>query len=155
MGKVDMGTPPIVLRWIFCKVDPPIQELYSTKIRTTLFYEINAQCSHRAMKTWWRVPPSCIVMPRDEHVWWFIYSTTGFRLMSSWKSSQNVVQGHFVTFGLGAKNQMEQHNCMSLAPICVYGKFRYGNTTNSRMVYFFAELTHQYKSCIQGKWAKP
>ena len=35
----------------FCRVDPPMQELHSRKLMKTLVYEINAQCSHRAMKT--------------------------------------------------------------------------------------------------------
>ena len=28
-----------------------------------------------------------------------------------------MVEGHLVAFGPGAKNQIEQHNCMSLAPV--------------------------------------
>ena len=74
--------------------------------------------------------------------------------MSSWKSPQNVVQGYLVTFNPGVKKQMEHHNCMELALVGVYGKGWYGNTTNSHTVEFFVELTHQFKSCIQGNWEK-
>ena len=53
-------------------------------------------------------------------------------------------------FGPQVKNQMDKHNCMSLAPESVYIQGLYGNTTNSFMVDLFAELTHQCKSWIQG-----
>ena len=61
-----------------------------------------------------------------------------------------MVQGHLVTFGPGEKKKMDQNNCMLLDLVGMYGKGQYGNTTNSPMVVFFAELTHQGKSCIQG-----
>ena len=41
---------------VFYIVDPWSQELHSRKLIKTLVYEINAQCSHRAMQTWWRGP---------------------------------------------------------------------------------------------------
>ena len=65
-----------------------------------------------------------------------------------------MVQGHLVTFGPRAKNQMEEHDCMSFTLVGVYGKGPFGNTTNSFMVEFFVELTHQCKSCIQENLAK-
>ena len=136
-------------------VEPPMQELHSRKLRKNLVHEINAQCSHRAMKTWWTGPPRCSHMPGYQRSQGFIHPTSGCWFMSSWKSPQNVVQGHLVTFGPGEKNQMEQHNCMSLDTIGVYGKGLHGNTTNSFMVDLFVEMAHQCKSCIQGNWEKP
>ena len=62
--------------------------------------------------------------------------------MLSGKSHENVIQGHFVTFGLGAKNLTEQENCMPLAPTSVYGEGVYGNPTNTAMVEGFHALTH-------------
>ena len=61
-----------------------------------------------------------------------------------------MVQGHLVTFGPEVKNQIEKHNLMLLDHVGVYGQGRYGNTTNSCTVDFFAELTHQCKSFSQG-----
>ena len=91
----------------FCRVDPPMQELHSRKLRKTLVYEINAQCSQGDMKTWLRGPPKCNHMLGYQMILWFIDPTFGCRFMSSWKSPQNVVHGHLVTFGPGMKNQME------------------------------------------------
>ena len=70
--------------------------------------------------------------------------------MLSWKSHENDIQGHFVNLGPGAKNQMEQQDCMLLAMECVYGKFWYGNTTKTGMVEGFADFTHQCESYIAG-----
>ena len=75
--------------------------------------------------------------------------------MSSCKSHENVIQGHLVTLDPKVKNQTEQQDFMSLASITVYGKFIYGNTTKTRMLEGFAELTHQCESCIEGNLAKP
>ena len=61
--------------------------------------------------------------------------------MFSLKSHENVIQGHLVTFGPGVKNQMDQKNCMSLAPETLYGKGQYGNTTKTGMVEGFSKLT--------------
>ena len=83
MGKDDMGTIPIVSRWIFGRVDPPMQELHSRKLSKTLVYEINAQCSHRVMKTQWRGPPICNNILSNQQSQGFIDSTSGCRFMLS------------------------------------------------------------------------
>ena len=75
---------------------------------------------------------------------------TGFQVMLSCKSHENVVQGHLVTLGPGVKNQVEQQDCMSLALPSVYGQYQYGNTTNTRTEKGFVELSHQCESCIEG-----
>ena len=76
--------------------------------------------------------------------------TSGCRVILSCKSHENVVQGHLVTLGPRVKNQMKQQYCMLLAPKIVYGKFPYGNTTNTGTMEGFAELTHQCESYIEG-----
>ena len=106
------------------------------------------------MQTQWMGPPRCILIPGGQQSRRFIDLTSSWLFMSNWKSHQNVVQGHLVNFLPGVKNQMEQHNCMSLDPTGVYVKGQYCNTGNSHTVEFFVELTHQCKSCIQGNWAK-
>ena len=65
--------------------------------------------------------------------------------MSSWKSHENVVQGHLVTLGSRLKKEKEQKDCMPLAPISMYGK-----TVKTSTMEGFAELTHQCESCIEG-----
>ena len=117
-------------------VDTPMQELHSRKLRKTLAYEINAQCSHHSMQTRWRGPPRCSCILGDRWIRWFVDLTSSWRFISSWNSPQNVVQGHLVTFGLGEKNKTKQHNCMPSAPASVYGQGQYGNTTNSHTVEF-------------------
>ena len=63
--------------------------------------------------------------------WQLIDPTSGFRVMSSWKSHENVIHEHLVTFVLGAKNETEQKNCMMLTPITMHGKGQYQNPTNT------------------------
>ena len=99
-------------------------------------------------------PPRCSYILGDQQSRWFIDPAFGWWSMSSWKLPQNVVQGHLVTFGPGAKYQMEQHNFIPLDSAGLYRKGWYGNTIYSLTVEFFAEFTHQCKSCIQGNWAK-
>ena len=96
-------------------------------------------------------------MPGDQWSQLLIDLTFGFRVLSSWKSHENVVQGHLLTLGLGAKNQTEHQYYMSLALTGVYGQCRHGNTTKTGMVEVevFSELTHQCESCIKGNCAKP
>ena len=76
--------------------------------------------------------------------------TSGFRVMLSCKSHENVVQGHLVTLDPRAKNQTEQKECMSLDLIGVYGQWRHGNATKIGMVEGFSELTHQCESYVEG-----
>ena len=102
------------------------------------------------MKTRWRGPSRGNGILGDQRSRQLIDPTSGFRVMSSWKSHENVVQGHLVTLGPGEKDQTEQQDCMLLAPIGVYGQFQHGNTTKTGMLEGFAELTHQCESCIEG-----
>ena len=94
-------------------------------------------------------PPICSCMQGYQQSWRFINPTSTWRFMSSWKSPQNVVQGHLVTFGLRVKTQMEKHTFMLLDTAIVYKKGIYGNTTKNHTMDCFVELTHQCKSCIQ------
>ena len=118
----------------FCRFDPPMRELHWRKLNKTLFYEIDAECSHWAMKTWWIGPPRGNGMPRDQWSRRLIDPTSGCRVMSSWKSHENVIQGHLVTLGPRAKKQTEEQYCIPLALTSVYGKCWYGNTTKTRTV---------------------
>ena len=104
----------------FCRVDPPMWELHWRKLNKTLVYETDAHWSHRAMKMWWRGPIRGNGMLGYQWHQWLIDPTIGFWFMSSCKSHENVIQGHLVTLGPGAKNQMEQQDCMSLALIGVH-----------------------------------
>ena len=102
------------------------------------------------MQTRWREPSrgnGILGYQRSQRL---IESTSGCQVMSSYKSHENVVQGHLVILSLGAKKQMEQQDCMPLALMSVYGQCRYGNTTKIGMVEVFAELTHQCESYIEG-----
>ena len=74
------------------------------------------------MKTHWGGPSRGNGMLGDQQSRRLIDSTSGCRVMLSCKSHENVVQGHLVTLGPGAKNQTEQQYCMSLAPTGVYGQ---------------------------------
>ena len=74
------------------------------------------------MQTWWRGASRGNGMPRGQQSLWLIDPTSGCRVMSSCKSHENVIQGHLVTLGLRAKNQMEQKDCMTLDLIGVYGQ---------------------------------
>ena len=87
----------------FCKVDPPIRELHWRKLSKTLIYKINAQWSRWALKTWGRVLTRGNHMTRDQRSWRFVDPTSGFQVMSSSKSHENVVQGHFMSLGPRAK----------------------------------------------------
>ena len=107
-GKCQYGnTTNSCTMEFFCRVDPLMKELHSRKLSKTIVYEINAQCSHLAMKTWLRGTPRCSHIPGDQESQWFVDPTFGCRFMPSLKSSQNVVQGHLVTFGPRAKKQTE------------------------------------------------
>ena len=154
MGKAIMETLPT--RWSFLQSWPTKARVaFKPKLAKTLVYEISAQSNHSVMQIGWRGPARCIPMPGYQQIQRFVDMTSCFWFVSSLMSPQNVVQGNFVTFGPGAKKQMEQRNCMSFAPTGVYGKCWYVNTTNSCMMDFFAKLTHQCKSFIQGSWEKP
>ena len=107
------------------------------------------------MQTWWIGPTRCNGMLGYQWSQRLIDPTSNCQVMSSWKSHENVVQGHLVTLSMGAEKKMEQQDCMLLALTGVYGKCRYGNTTNTGTVDGFIELTHQCESCIEGNSAKP
>ena len=74
------------------------------------------------MQTWWIGPNRGNGMPGDQQSRRLVDLTSGFRVMSSCKSHENVVQGHLVTPNPRAKNQMEQQDFMSLALTSVYGQ---------------------------------
>ena len=74
------------------------------------------------MKTWWRGPFRGNGMLRDERSRRIFDLISGCQVMSICKLHENVIQGHLVTLGLGAKNQTEQQDCMLLAPTSVCGK---------------------------------
>ena len=150
MSSFDMETPPIMEQRRVCRVDPPMWELHWRKLRKTLVYENDAQWSHWSMEMQWRGTSRGNGMLGDQRSQQLIDTTSGFRVMSSCKSHENVVQRHLVIFCPRAKNQMEKQNCMLLAPTSLYGKCRYGNTTNNSTVEGFVELTHQCKSSIEG-----
>ena len=101
------------------------------------------------MQTRWRGPTRGNGMPGDQRSQHLIDPTFGCRVIPSCESHENFIQGHLVTLGPGLKNQMEQQDCMLLAPISVYCQCRYGNTTKTRTVEGFVELTHQSESCIE------
>ena len=86
----------------FCRVDPPMWELHWRKLRKTLVYETNAQWSHWS-QTWWRGPNRGNGMLQYQCIWGLVDLTSSCRVMSSWKSYANVVQGHLVILCLGAK----------------------------------------------------
>ena len=119
-----------------------------------LVYETDAQWSHWAMQTWWRGTTRGNGIPGDQRSRQIIDMTSSCQVMSSCKSHENVVQGHLVTLGPGAKNKMEQQDCMPLDLTIMYGQCCYGNTTNTGMMEGFAVLTHQCESCIEGNKAK-
>ena len=96
---------------------------FCTRVIKTLVYETDAQWSHWAMQTQWRVPTRGNGMPGYQQSQQLIDPTSGFLFMSSCKSHENVIQGHLVTLGPGTKNQTEQQHCMLLALTSVYGKF--------------------------------
>ena len=102
------------------------------------------------MQTWWRGPYRGNGIPGDQQIRELIDLTSGFQVMLSFKLHENVVHGHLVTLGPGAKKQTKQQDCMSLAPTSVYGQCRYGNTTKTGTVEGFVESTHQCESCIEG-----
>ena len=102
------------------------------------------------MQKWWRGPSRGNGMLGDQGSRWLIDLTFGCRVMSSCKSHENVIQGHFVTLGPEVKKQTEQQDCMPLDLTSVYGQFRHGNTTKTRTVEGFAKLTHQCENCIEG-----
>ena len=102
------------------------------------------------MKTWWRGPTRGNGILGDQRIRRIIDPTSSCRVMSSWKSHEDVVHGHLVTLDSGVKKQTEQQDCMSLALIGVYGQFQHGNTTKTGTEEVFSELTHRCESCIEG-----
>ena len=107
------------------------------------------------MQTWWRGPTRGNGMLGDQQSRRLVDSTSSFQVMSSCKSHENVIQGHLVTLGPGAKNQTEQQGCMPLALAGVYGQFQHGNTTKTGTEEGFSELTHQCESCIKETKQNP
>ena len=101
------------------------------------------------MQTQWRGPPRGNGMRGDQRTRWLIDPISGFRVMSSCKLHENVVQGHLVTLGLGVKNQTEQQDCMSLALTGVYGQCQHGNTTNTVKEEGFSDLTHHVRVALK------
>ena len=67
------------------------------------------------MKTQWRGPTRGNGMLGDQRSLRIVDLTYGCHVMSSFKLHENVVQGHLVTLGPGANNQMEQQDCMPLS----------------------------------------
>ena len=73
------------------------------------------------MQMHWRGPTRGNGIPVDNQSQHLIDLTSSCQVMLSCQLHENVVQGHLVTLGTRAKNQMEQQYCMLLALIGVYG----------------------------------
>ena len=119
MANADMGTPPRLVRRRVFQSWPTNARVSLKELSKTLVYETDAQWSHWVMQTWWRGPSRGNGMPWDPRIQCLVDPTSDCWVMSSCKSHENVFQGHLVTLSLGAKNQMEQQDCMLLAPTSV------------------------------------
>ena len=138
----------------FIRVDPAMRGLQWTSLGKKLVCKMTAQGSYRAIGAQGRGPPRGNGMPRDQWSRRFIDLTSGCRVMSICRSHENIVQGHLVTLGPGAKNQTEQRDCMSSAPASVYGQCRHAWTTITGSVQGLQELTEQCDIFTGLHWAK-